>query len=402
MHQHTTPLYIDRLEPSGTARALDRLSLASKAHDEAWLQELIFRFPQVLPVAEIEPAFGSLVSVCRELPTSAGSIDNLYVTENGNLAIAECKLWKNPQARREVVAQIIDYAHSMAKWSYDDLEDAVRHGLRPDGEKVDGGLFSLVSDETEMEERDFCDAVSRNLRLGRVLLLLVGDGIREGVETLAEYLQKNAGFHFALGIVEMGVFKLPDRGFLVQPRILVRTGNIERGIVRLDDSRVSIDPMPRNISAQPRTISEEQLREKLKQDVPAVAAALERVEKEARDLGVMIEAAPKSLMFRWTGPDDVDYALGGIASDGTLRTMSINFKPDQIGKVDLAHEYLAKIAALMEKKLLPGEHPKGWRVVGNDGKRPPAIDLLSRSDEWLEIIRWYTSELSSAINETSQ
>jgi len=82
--------------------------------------------------------------------------------------------------------------------------------------------------------------------------------------------------------------------------------------------------------------------------------------------------------------------------------MSINFKPDQLGKVDLAHEYLAKVAALMEKQLRPGEHPKGWRIVGNDGQRPPAIDLLSRSDKWLEIIRWYTSELSSAINEKSK
>jgi hypothetical protein len=83
--------------------------------------------------------------------------------------------------------------------------------------------------------------------------------------------------------------------------------------------------------------------------------------------------------------------------------MSVNFKPDRLGKVDLAHEYLAKVAALMERKLLPGEHPKGWRVAGNDGKRrPAAIDLLSRSDKWLEIIRWYTSELSSAIDETSK
>jgi len=311
-HQHATPLYIDRLEQSEAARGLDRLSFDVKAHDEAWLQKLIHRFPQVLPIAEIEPAFGSAVPVCMELPTAAGRIDNLYVTEIGNLVIAECKLWKNPQARREVVAQIIDYAHSIAKWSYHDLEDAIRNGKRLDGEEISGGLFSFVSDETEMEEQNFCDAVSRNLRLGRVLLLLVGDGIREGVETLTEYLQEHAGFHFALGVVEMGVFRLPDRGFLVQPRILVRTVNIERGIVRLDDSRVSIESIPRDASAQPRTISEDQLREKLKQNMPAVVAALERFEKDARDLGVMVEAAPKSLQIRWTGPDDVDYALGGV------------------------------------------------------------------------------------------
>lgn len=401
-HQHTAPLFLDRLEPSGTARALERLSFASRAHDESWLQELIYRFPQSLPVAEIEPAFGSLVSVCRELPTSVGSVDNVYITENGNLAIAECKLWKNPQARREVVTQILDYAHSMARWSYKDLEDAVQRRLGLEGKKLDGGLFSLASDNTDMEEHVFCDAVSRNLRLGRMLLLLVGDGIREGVETLSKYLQEHAGFHFTLGIVEMAVFKMPDHGFLVHPRILARTVHIERGIVRIDDSRISVEPMPKTGVTQPRTISEDQLREKLKQDMPDVSAALERAEKQVRDLDVFVEAATKSLVFRWSGPDDVDYALAGVGSDGTLRTMFVNYKPNQIGKVDLSHEYLAKVAALMGKRLVPGDDPKGWRVTEIDGGRPPAIDLLSRPDEWLEIIRWYTSELSSALTEASK
>jgi hypothetical protein len=49
-HQHATPLLIDRLDQSGTARALDRVLFDLKAHDEAWLQRLIYRFPQV-PVA---------------------------------------------------------------------------------------------------------------------------------------------------------------------------------------------------------------------------------------------------------------------------------------------------------------------------------------------------------------
>jgi hypothetical protein len=399
--QHTTPLFIDRLEQSGTVRALDKVSFDSRAHDEAWLQKLIYRFPQLLPVTEIEPAFGSLVSVCRELPTPVGRIDNLYITENGNLAIAECKLWKNPQARREVVAQVIDYAHSMTKWSYEDLESATRAGVRLDDEAVRGGLFSLVSDESDMDERDFVDALSRNLRLGRVLLLLVGDGIREGVETLAEYLQLHAGFHFALGIVEMSVFSFPPHGYLVQPRILARTVNIERGIVKLADSRISIEPIPVSESARVGGISEEQLRERLAHSAPAAYAALGRFEHEAEKLGVVVEAAQRSLQVRWIGPDDVAYALGGIRPDGELTTMTINYSPDRIGKVELAHEYLSRIAALMNKNVRRAEHPKGWRVVGDNNKRPPAIDLLSRSNEWLEIIRWYTKELSSAIEAES-
>lgn len=44
----------------------------------------------------------------------------------------ECKLWRNPQARREVLAQILEYASLLRGWSYGDLTarlKAARGGL---------------------------------------------------------------------------------------------------------------------------------------------------------------------------------------------------------------------------------------------------------------------------------
>jgi hypothetical protein len=395
--QHTTPMIVDRLDMPGAARALERVGFDSPKHKEDFIQTLIYHAPQLLPVREIEPAFGSLLSVCTELPTPAGSIDNLYVTETGNLAIAECKLWRNPEARRQVVAQIIDYAHSMAAWSYDELQDAIRSAKTPDGNKIDASLFSLVSEDSELDEQSFIDAVSRNLRLGRILLLIVGDGIREGVETLTAYLQMHAGFHFSLGIVEMALFKLPSGGFVVQPRVLTRTVNIERGIVRLADGKVSIDASPEAEAAKARTISEEQLHEELEKAAPGVAAALRRFEETAEPLGVAVEAAAKSLQVRWRGPDDVGYALAGITPEGKLKTRNVNWKPDDRGRIDLAHEYLGKVADLIGGRVRQLENPRSWYVERKTGKFPDAIELLSRQDEWLEIIRWYTGELSKAI-----
>jgi len=260
------------------------------------------------------------------------------------------QLWRNPEARRQVVARVIDYAQSIARWSYEELDDAIRRGTRPDGEKIDGGLFSLVSEDSELDEQGFHDAVWGNLRLGRILLLIVGDGIREGVETLAKSLQMHAGFHFSLGIVEMALFKLPSGGYLVQPRILARTLNIERGIVKFADG-MRIEPSPEAESAQPRTISEEQQLERLEKAAPEAAAALKRFEDQAEELGLSVEAAAKSLQVRWRGPDDVDYNLGGITPEGKLKTRMVNWRPDNIGRIDLAHEYLAKLAALVGGKV---------------------------------------------------
>jgi hypothetical protein len=240
--QYAPPLFIDRLDQTGTARLLEPLGFdrGEIRHDEGWLQRLIFRFPQVLPIHEIEPGFSPIVPVCLELPTPAENVDNLYITESGDLVIAECKLWRNPQARREVVAQVIDYAHSMASWTYLELQDAVRKSSVVNSEKPPSNLYELIEEMGEIDEADFVDAISRNLRLGRMMLLIVGDGIREGVESLSGFLQMHAGFHFTLGIVEIPVFRLPHGGLIVQPRVLARTINIERGIVKVADGHQAI------------------------------------------------------------------------------------------------------------------------------------------------------------------
>ena len=123
-------------------------------------------------------------------PSIKSSVDNLLVTPAGDLALIECKLWRNPEARREVAAQIIDYAKEMSTWTYADLQKAIRGAKPLDGsdEKATRSLYELVAAKGEIGEASFRNTVSRNLKRGRFLLLIVGDGIREGAEAMAEFL----------------------------------------------------------------------------------------------------------------------------------------------------------------------------------------------------------------------
>jgi hypothetical protein len=45
------------------------------------------------------------------------------------LVLGEAKLIRNPQSRREVVAQALDYARALTGWTYEDLQDATRKAL---------------------------------------------------------------------------------------------------------------------------------------------------------------------------------------------------------------------------------------------------------------------------------
>lgn len=177
-------------------------------------------------------AFRDPVPICTELMTPAGPLDNFLVTATGMPVLVECKLWRNPQARREVVGQVLDYAKELSRWSSADIEREARKR----------GVTSLIervcADHPDVDEAIFHDSLTRNLARGRCLLLIVGDGIREGVEAIFEHLRDQSMLHFSLGMVELPVYTLPDGARLVAPRIVARTAVEIRRVVELPQGMI--------------------------------------------------------------------------------------------------------------------------------------------------------------------
>jgi len=160
------------------------------------------------------------------------------VSPNGYLTLVETKLWKNPEARREVVAQIIDYTKQLVGWDYGKLEKAFLQHASGTGLEA-SSLHAHVCEvsEEEIDEAKFVDAVERCLKHGRFLLLIVGDGIHEGVEKMASYLQSTPSIQFTLGLVELGCYEVATDGepsLLLIPHLVARTAEVERAIVRIE------------------------------------------------------------------------------------------------------------------------------------------------------------------------
>lgn len=207
---------------------------------EAEIQALVHLHPETLPIAEIDPMFIGAVAVCREMQLGkAGRLDNFLVTPSGLPVLVECKLWRNPEARREVVGQILDYAKVLSRWSFSDLQREVsrRTGKGPNA------LLDLVrTSNPTVDDVGFIDAITFNLRRGRFLLLVLGDGVREDVEAIAAYLQAHAGLHFTFGLVEFPIYRLPGGERLVAPRVLARTTSITRNVVLMPEGYTVQDP----------------------------------------------------------------------------------------------------------------------------------------------------------------
>lgn len=224
---------------------LQRLTLGRDegSVSEDWLQKQLFEAPGCVQIEAIERGITApLRSVCREFPTPHGPIDNLFMTSQGDIVIAEVKLWRNPEARRKVVAQALDYASCLFQMSYSEFEQAALAGIL-DKRTKPRSLYELVAGpnsrgEETLDEPEFIDQVSRNLKRGNIVVLVVGDGIRESAEQLAGTLQAHAMLRFTFALIEMSIYTLAGRtGRLLLPRTLARTQMIERGVISIVEGK---------------------------------------------------------------------------------------------------------------------------------------------------------------------
>lgn len=370
------------VEADGGMAALEPVPLdggSSGGFDEAWLQELIHRHPECLPISAIEPGFGRMHGVCREMLVGSGSIDNLLMSADGNIALVETKLWRNPQARREVLAQALDYAVALFGMGFESFE---RAALKARGGDPKIASLHAVLGESELTETDFVDAVTRNLRRGRAVIMVVGDGIREDAESLLVGLQDFAQFHFTLALVQLSVFAEPSTGRrLVVPRTLGRTALVKRTVFELKALPAGA-PLPSALDAaegETATIASERFWEALEKSAPGARPKLEVFLSKIKPLGVSAEVG-KSLEFVCETPRGDPLSLGKIWPNGrVVLTPAAETAPRA-----LAEAYVRQVAKAFECEARPF-YLNLTLYRGQEGLKLRWVE--DRLDAWIEPMR---------------
>ena len=360
---------------NGLSLPLKQIKIGEEGHfNERWLQELIRDHPTLLPMSQVEPGLSQLHSVCLELPLRCGFLDNLFMTPEGDLVVAEVKLWKNPEMRRAVLAQTLDYAAALFDLTYDELEAAVNQA------EVDSrcSLYERINCSDTIPEAEFVDAVCRNLRTGRIVVLVVGDGIREELETLSASLQSHAGFRFTFALVELSVFENADADLFVVPRTLLKTHRVERGVVLIDDQRTTLrphtDPSKPSLK-QPETLSSDRFMESMSNLDPTLPNRLRRLIDALEPLGVLAEYK-KSLILRWYGPSGTDSNIGYILRNGQVWTDQTSASVED---VDSVSGYLESLARSFGYKV---EEMSGRTVIRHHGQAPKITEMVDDIEAW--------------------
>jgi hypothetical protein len=397
MRRSGTPIEIT----DGGVSRLARISLTQKDFDEAWMQGLIHENPDLLPLDELRPTLGELTSLGREIATPVGPIDNLFVDSNGTLVIVEAKLYRNPEARREVVGQIIDYAAALSRWGFSDIDAAVR------GSNAGQGIIDLLN-ETEASEARIIDGLERSLRTGDFLLLVVGDGIRESVESIAELLAGAPHLGFTFALIELAVYESRTGAKTVVPSLVAHSVEITRATVRVEsqsDGRVEV----RVAALSDESGQSGTTRKKLDADSferlfresvdPAVADEVMRWrDLVAVDPRMRVDYATTSMIFR-IKPTDVARAFTGVViyQNGTAGIGWLEGQVKSAGvPVDIATRFAVETARLVGA-VPPSRYPDSWGDGTGATDRVDVADVLEHREAFTSRMRQVADEIESAL-----
>jgi hypothetical protein len=388
------------------AKGLDRIPLEAKVFNEDWIQKLIHSNPTILPINEIDTVFTPAIPIGREVSTPVGYLDNLFISPDGYLTIVETKLWRNPEARREVVGQIIDYAKELKKWSFTDLDNSVKQFNQVYNSNSDG-LLATVRRHWELDEGGehlFIDNISKNLKRGRFLLLIVGDGIRESVEDMVEYLSQTPQLYFTLALVELQVYRLnqSENSLVIIPQLVTRTKEITRAIVRIEgnhsaDFKVSIETdLGMDSKEQPQglrklTITSQDYFDQLEQNTnKEIVGFAQQIIKDSEELGLYIEWNTGSFSVKLPDPRGSGVKIGIINVDrGGL--FYLGFSKGQFEKLDLpfelSYQFCADTAAMLPDVKQSPDKKHLWNKYSTLGALKPVYkSFMGRVSTYIEDI----------------
>lgn len=266
---------IHLLQPDGSLREVH----VAPYDFEKDLQRLLADHPNLLPGAQIDPASPRrwlLIKREAGVPKEQGggswwSLDHLFVDQDAVPTFVEVKRGTDTRARREVVAQMLEYAANGTEyWSAADTraEFEARLGVEDrDANEEIASFLGREDDDAEVVADDFWAQFGAHLSESRVRLLFVADEIPPPLRRLVEFLNAQMD---RLEILAVEIRQYKDDGGLAAlvPRVIGATAQSTEKKRQGDGIR---------LRARSTAWTEEQVVDIIKTTVPAATSQVDRV-----------------------------------------------------------------------------------------------------------------------------
>ena len=299
------------------------------------LQGYLASYPDLLPGDQINPENPRRwLLVAREMGVPGEetggdrwSLDHLFLDQDGTPTFVECKRSSDTRNRREVVAQMLDYAaNGIQYWPIDRLRQAATETAQKQGKTVDDQIANLLQLEAMEDEalsaavEEYWSQVEAKLRAGKIRLVFVADETPRELRRLVEFLNEKMRDVEVLA-VEMKQFLGKEAPTVLVPRVIGLTETARAG----KDSG-GVTP-PRKYTTR---------EEFMAKCPPQIRPFLEQVVDRATAKGHTISWGTVGFSARATLPDDKGLATFVLAypNDDTTALFDFYFGPFPINETE--------------------------------------------------------------------
>ena len=331
----------ERIYTRGQSGRLEHLQ-EEPFSSENELQTLIAEHPELLDGEQIRPGDPRrwiLITPEKGISETSDSgarwaIDHLIVDQDAVPTLVEVKRGSNPEIRRTVVGQMLEYAaHAALNWTAEELRNAFEDTSQRRNRNPDEILGQLLEVEGEPDADGFWDQVATNLAARRLRLLFVADHIPDSLTRVVEFLNSQMRQIEVLA-VEIKQFRGGSVQTLV-PRVLGRSADA-----------ASQRKTPTRNRLTPTLFLDGFVNEEAKN-------AAGRLLETAKEAGAACEWGPSGVSVRarcsrWTQPITVAWLYPESMRDkGWMRTRDFTFGTHILGSRDPGPD--DELRAILEK-----------------------------------------------------
>lgn len=306
-----------RISMDGSTSVLNRIRVRSEEQD---LQLLLEQNPDLLVGEQIRPEDPCRwLLVSREIAvqdpetgSDRWSLDLFLVDQSATPTFVECKRFADTRSRREVVAQMLDYAaNANYYWTKDDLRAAADSTAKRHGTDLETGI-RLLKPDGEASVEAFFQRVEDNLREGQVRMVFFLEEAPWQLRSIVDFLNRQMERSEVL-IVEARQYQdgqsrivVPHLfGYTEEARRVKRTVSVDKPAQRLWNRDSFLQAIGENVGVEA---------------VEAVGRFIDEIEAMGADMAWGRGAYTGSFNPKW--PGIVSKSLASIYTDGRL---SLNF-----------------------------------------------------------------------------
>lgn len=216
--------------------------------EEERFESILESCPNALPITEINPLAKVAVPIGRQVTVGINSLDLLFLDDTGSLLVIECKLVQNPEARREVVAQLMEYALTIENdWDLERVKTISEEYLR--GKGIEGGLTAYLN--RSLQEAHVDSVTEKGLFRGirskvkHPYLVVAGNSLDQRALVLTDFLRN---LKVPIVCTEFRRYKAGERrfviGFVKSATLFTATSSSQRVAITEEEWRSLIDVEP--------------------------------------------------------------------------------------------------------------------------------------------------------------